>query len=126
METLVIDQARNTASSKADLIVMMAQELSSQNNRILNIENTVARMRVDLDSEMYLTPAQCLALQKTVKRKVGELADDKKELRGKYFAAAWRSVKDVFRVGHYSTIPRNRFNEAIRFAEEWFPLTPIE
>jgi len=108
------------------LIVKMAQELESQSSRMDKFEDSLVRMRYELDKEVYLKPDQCRAIQKAVAHKVYELAGEDKEIRRKYFAAIWRAVKDCFRVGNYHVIPRKQFNDALLFIEDWFPLTPIK
>lgn len=44
-----------------------------------------------------------------------------KKLQKKLFAEIYKSIKNIFQVPTYNSIPRGRYEEAVTFVERWQP-----
>ncbi|WP_029376917.1 BRO family protein [Staphylococcus xylosus] len=101
-----------TTSEQIQLIAKGNTELDE---RITNIEETYPIMH-----------GQAKHIQQLVARKVAEIVRNKfngyyKETSKKLFAEIYKSIKNIFQVPTYNSIPRGRYEEAVTFVERWQP-----
>ncbi|WP_204256397.1 BRO family protein [Mammaliicoccus sciuri] len=89
--------------------------------------NTELDERVTAIEESYpIMHGQAKHIQQLVARKVAEIVRNKfngyyKETSKKLFAEIYRSIKKIFQVPTYNSIPRGRYEEAVKFIEQWQP-----
>ncbi|WP_239760877.1 ORF6C domain-containing protein [Mammaliicoccus sp. N-M51] len=89
--------------------------------------NTELDERVTAIEESYpIMHGQAKHIQQLVARKVAEIVRNKfngyyKETSKKLFAEIYRSIKKIFQVPTYHNIPRGRYEEAVKFIEQWQP-----
>lgn len=101
--------------TNAEKIKYIAQGTEELDERVTAIEKTYPIM-----------PGEARHIQKLVKRKVAEIVRNKfngyyQEVSKKLFSEIYKSIKKIFEVPTYTSIPRGRYREAIQFIEEWQP-----
>ncbi|RIL48809.1 phage repressor protein [Mammaliicoccus fleurettii] len=100
---------------------------TSQQIQLIAQGNTELDERVTAIEESYpIMHGQAKHIQQLVARKVAEIVRNKfngyyKETSKKLFSEIYRSIKKVFQVPTYNSIPRGRYEEAVKFIEKWQP-----
>ncbi|MFI3546329.1 ORF6C domain-containing protein [Mammaliicoccus sciuri] len=100
---------------------------TSEQIQLIAQGNTELDERVTAIEESYpIMHGQAKHIQQLVARKVAEIVRNKfngyyKETSKKLFAEIYRSIKKIFQVPTYNSIPRGRYEEAVKFIEEWQP-----
>ncbi|MCJ1780434.1 BRO family protein [Mammaliicoccus sciuri] len=100
---------------------------TSEQIQLIAQGNTELDERVTAIEESYpIMHGQAKHIQQLVARKVAEIVRNKfngyyKETSKKLFAEIYRSIKKIFQVPTYHNIPRGRYEEAVKFIEQWQP-----
>lgn len=100
---------------------------TSEQIQLIAQGNTELDERVTVIEESYpIMHGQAKHIQQLVARKVAEIVRNKfngyyKETSKKLFAEIYRSIKKIFQVPTYNSIPRGRYEEAVKFIEQWQP-----
>ena len=100
---------------------------TSEQIQLIAQGNTELDERVTAIEESYpIMHGQAKHIQQLVARKVAEIVRNKfngyyKETSKKLFAEIYRSIKKIFQVPTYNSIPRGRYEEAVKFIEQWQP-----
>lgn len=100
---------------------------TSEQIQLIAQGNTELDERVTAIEESYpIMHGQAKHIQQLVARKVAEIVRNKfngyyKETSKKLFAEIYRSIKKIFQVPTYNCIPRGRYEEAVKFIEQWQP-----
>lgn len=100
---------------------------TSEQIQLIAKGNTELDERVTAIEESYpIMHGQAKHIQQLVARKVAEIVRNKfngyyKETSKKLFAEIYRSIKKIFQVPTYNSIPRGRYEEAVKFIEQWQP-----
>ncbi|WP_436875355.1 BRO family protein [Mammaliicoccus sciuri] len=100
---------------------------TSEQIQLIAQGNTELDERVSAIEESYpIMHGQAKHIQQLVARKVAEIVRNKfngyyKETSKKLFAEIYRSIKKIFQVPTYNSIPRGRYEEAVKFIEQWQP-----
>lgn len=100
---------------------------TSEQIQLIAQGNTELDERVTAIEESYpIMHGQAKHIQQLVARKVAEVVRNKfngyyKETSKKLFAEIYRSIKKIFQVPTYNSIPRGRYEEAVKFIEQWQP-----
>ncbi|RXY85761.1 BRO family protein [Mammaliicoccus sp. A-M4] len=100
---------------------------TSEQIQLIAQGNTELDERVTAIEESYpIMHGQAKHIQQLVARKVAEIVRNKfngyyKETSKKLFAEIYRSIKKIFQVPTYNSIPRGRYEEAVKFVEQWQP-----
>ncbi|NKD48222.1 BRO family protein [Mammaliicoccus sciuri] len=100
---------------------------TSEQIQLIAQGNTELDERVTAIEESYpIMHGQAKHIQQLVARKVAEIVRNKfngyyKETSKKLFAEIYRSIKKIFQVPTYYSIPRGRYEEAVKFIEQWQP-----
>ncbi|WP_239733361.1 BRO family protein [Mammaliicoccus sp. J-M41] len=100
---------------------------TSEQIQLIAQGNTELDERVTAIEESYpIMHGQAKHIQQLVARKVAEIVRNKfngyyKETSKKLFAEIYRSIKKIFQVPTYNSIPRGRYEEAVKFVEQWKP-----
>lgn len=100
---------------------------TSEQIQLIAQGNTELDERVTAIEESYpIMHGQAKHIQQLVARKVAEIVRNKfngyyKETSKKLFAEIYRSIKKIFQVPTYNSIPRGRYDEAVKFIEQWQP-----
>lgn len=100
---------------------------TSEQIQLIAQGNTELDERVTAIEESYpIMHGQAKHIQQLVARKVAEIVRNKfngyyKETSKKLFAEIYRSIKKFFQVPTYNSIPRGRYEEAVKFIEQWQP-----
>lgn len=83
--------------------------------------------RVTAIEQTYpIMPGEAKHIQYLVRQKVAEVVRNKfsgyyKETSRKLFSEIYKSIKNIFQVPTYTSIPRGRYTEAVKFVQEWQP-----
>ncbi|WP_204236777.1 BRO family protein [Mammaliicoccus sciuri] len=100
---------------------------TSEQIQLIAQGNTELDERVTAIEESYpIMHGQAKHIQQLVARKVAEIVRNKfngyyKETSKKLFAEIYRSIKKIYQVPTYNSIPRGRYDEAVKFIEQWQP-----
>ncbi|WP_204236091.1 BRO family protein [Mammaliicoccus sciuri] len=100
---------------------------TSEQIQLIAQGNTELDERVTAIEESYpIMHGQAKHIQQLVATKVAEIVRNKfngyyKETSKKLFAEIYRSIKKIFQVPTYNCIPRGRYEEAVKFIEQWQP-----
>lgn len=99
----------------SEQIQLIAQGNTELDERITAIEETYPIMH-----------GQAKHIQQLVAQKVAEIVRNKfnghyKLVSKKLFAELYKSIKNIFQVPTYTSIPRGRYQEAVQFIEKWQP-----
>ncbi|WQJ75247.1 BRO family protein [Mammaliicoccus sciuri] len=100
---------------------------TSEQIQLIAQGNTELDERVTAIEESYpIMHGQAKHIQQLVARKVAEIVRNKfngyyKETSNKLFAEIYRSIKKIYQVPTYNSIPRGRYDEAVKFIEQWQP-----
>lgn len=100
---------------------------TSEQIQLIAQGNTELDERVTAIEESYpIMHGQAKHIQQLVARKVAEIVRNNfngyyKETSKKLFAEIYRSIKKIFQVPTYNSIPRGRYDEAVKFIEQWQP-----
>ncbi len=117
----VLPQIRKTGSYQVKPLT------TSEQIQLIAQGNTELDERVTAIEESYpIMHGQAKHIQQLVARKVAEIVRNKfngyyKETSKKLFAEIYRSIKKIFQVPTYNSIPRGRYEEAVKFIEQWQP-----
>lgn len=117
----VLPTLRKTGSYQVKLLT------TSEQIQLIAQGNTELDERVTAIEESYpIMHGQAKHIQQLVARKVAEIVRNKfngyyKETSKKLFAEIYRSIKKFFQVPTYISIPRGRYEEAVKFIEQWQP-----
>lgn len=117
----VLPQIRKTGSYQVKPLT------TSEQIQLIAQGNTELDERVTAIEESYpIMHGQAKHIQQLVARKVAEIVRNKfngyyKETSKKLFAEIYRSIKKIFQVPTYNCIPRGRYEEAVKFIEQWQP-----
>lgn len=117
----VLPELRKTGTYQAkplttsEQIQLIAKGNNELDERITTIEETYPIMH-----------GQAKHIQQLVAKKVAEIVRNKfngyyKETSKKLFAEIYKSIKNIFQVPTYNSIPRGRYEEAVTFVESWQP-----
>lgn len=117
----VLPELRKTGTYQAkplttsEQIQLIAKGNNELDERITTIEETYPIMH-----------GQAKHIQQLVAKKVAEIVRNKfngyyKETSKKLFAEIYKSIKNIFQVPTYNSIPRGRYEEAVTFVERWQP-----
>ncbi|OLF32246.1 BRO family protein [Staphylococcus sp. 47.1] len=99
----------------SEQIQLIAQGNTELDERLTAIEETYPIMH-----------GQAKHIQQLVAQKVAEIVRNKfnghyKLVSKKLFAELYKSIKNIFQVPTYTSIPRGRYQEAVQFIEKWQP-----
>lgn len=117
----VLPQIRKTGSYQAKPLT------TSQQIQLIAQGNTELDERVTAIEENYpIMHGEAKHIQKLVAIKVAEIVRNKfngyyKAVSKKLFADLYKSIKNVFQVTTYTSIPRGRYLEAVKYVERWQP-----
>lgn len=117
----VLPQIRKTGSYQAKPLT------TSQQIQLIAQGNTELDERVTAIEENYpIMHGEAKHIQKLVAIKVAEIVRNKfngcyKAVSKKLFADLYKSIKNVFQVTTYTSIPRGRYQEAVKYVERWQP-----
>lgn len=117
----VLPQIRKTGSYQAKPLT------TSQQIQLIAQGNTELDERVTAIEENYpIMHGEAKHIQKLVAIKVAEIVRNKfngyyKVVSKKLFADLYKSIKNVFQVTTYTSIPRGRYQEAVKYVERWQP-----
>lgn len=117
----VLPQIRKTGSYQAKPLT------TSQQIQLIAQGNTELDERVTAIEENYpIMHGEAKHIQKLVAIKVAEIVRNKfngyyKTVSKKLFAELYKSIKNVFQVTTYTSIPRGRYQEAVKYVERWQP-----
>lgn len=117
----VLPSLRKTGSyqskplTTSEQIQLIAQGNTELDERVTAIEQTYPIM-----------PGEAKHIQYLVRQKVAEVVRNKfsgyyKETSRKLFSEIYKSIKNIFQVPTYTSIPRGRYTEAVKFVQEWQP-----
>jgi prophage antirepressor-like protein len=124
----------STKSSPADgKYLMIAESLiaelkgikSGQEDFKAEVKHDIDEFRTTIETQVYLTQPQSVALKKAVERRVRNLFPDDNDYAiqsKKMFSSIWRDLKDVHQVPSYREIPRIHFQNAMQYVENWQPI----
>ena len=91
--------------------------IDDHENRIVNLEN---HMTIDYGQQRVLEDT----VNKTVINVLGgKDSDAYKEVGRKVFAECNRDLKHYFNVNARNNVPKNRFDDAVKYAKNWKPCT---
>lgn len=117
----VLPTLRKTGSYQAKPLT------TSQQIQLIAQGNTELDERVTAIEEKYpIMHGEAKHIQKLVAIKVAEIVRNKfngyyKAVSKKLFAELYKSIKNVFQVTTYTSIPRGRYQEAVKYVERWQP-----
>ncbi|WP_416349738.1 BRO family protein [Mammaliicoccus lentus] len=117
----VLPTLRKTGSYQAKPLT------TSQQIQLIAQGNTELDERVTAIEENYpIMHGEAKHIQKLVAIKVAEIVRNKfngyyKAVSKKLFAELYKSIKNVFQVTTYTSIPRGRYQEAVKYVERWQP-----
>lgn len=99
----------------SEQIQLIAQGNTELDERLTAIEETYPIMH-----------GEAKHIQQLVARKVAEIVRNKfnghyNAVARKLFAELYKSIKNIFQVPTYTSIPRGRYQEAVQFIEKWQP-----
>ncbi|MGS0654908.1 BRO family protein [Staphylococcus arlettae] len=100
---------------------------TSEQIQLIAQGNTELDERVTAIEETYpIMPGEAKHIQYLVRQKVAEVVRNKfngyyKETSRKLFSEIYKSIKNIFQVPTYTSIPRGRYTEAVKFVQEWQP-----
>lgn len=99
----------------SEQIQLIAQGNTELDERLTAIEETYPIMH-----------GEAKHIQQLVARKVAEIVRNKfnghyNTVARKLFAELYKSIKNIFQVPTYTSIPRSRYQEAVQFIEKWQP-----
>lgn len=105
--------------SQLEILQVAVNELSSQDKRITNLEEN-----------MRINGAQEYRINKNGRGKVVECLGGKdsnayKTIGKKVFSQFWNEFKRYFQIPRYGELPKKRFEEGIRYIQEWTPDTGL-
>ena len=110
-------------SQAMDLLDKALMIMRGVEHRVTDHDGRIVALEHQMEKEVYITPAQAVALTDAVKQKVREVCGDSYKEQSKImFPALWRSVKREFGVTQYREIPRIKIDIAIKMVREWKPL----
>ncbi|MCE7787026.1 ORF6C domain-containing protein [Staphylococcus xylosus] len=117
----VLPELRKTGTYQAKLLT------TSEQIQLIAKGNTELDERITTIEETYpIMHGQAKHIQQLVAKKVAEIVRNKfngyyKETSKKLFAEIYKSIKNIFQVPTYNSIPRGRYEEAVTFVERWQP-----
>ncbi|WP_145447425.1 BRO family protein [Staphylococcus hominis] len=100
---------------------------TSEQIQLIAQGNTELDERVTAIEQSYpIMHGEAKHIQKLVGQKVAEVVRNKfngyyKQVSKKLFSEIYKSIKNVFQVPSYTCIPRGRYQEAVKFVEQWQP-----
>ncbi|WP_347099654.1 BRO family protein [Staphylococcus ureilyticus] len=100
---------------------------TSEQIQLIAQGNTELDERLTAIEESYpIMHGEAKHIQQLVARKVAEIVRNKfnghyNTVARKLFAELYKSIKNIFQVPTYTSIPRGRYQEAIQFIEKWQP-----
>lgn len=100
---------------------------TSEQIQLIAQGNTELDERVTAIEQAYpIMPGEAKHIQYLVRQKVAEVVRNKfsgyyKETSRKLFSEIYKSIKNIFQVPTYTSIPRGRYTEAVKFVQEWQP-----
>lgn len=100
---------------------------TSEQIQLIAQGNTELDERVTAIEQSYpIMHGEAKHIQKLVGQKVAEVVRNKfngyyKQVSKKIFSEIYKSIKNVFQVPSYTCIPRGRYQEAVKFVEQWQP-----
>lgn len=117
----VLPELRKTGTYQAKPLT------TSEQIQLIAKGNTELDERITTIEETYpIMHGQAKHIQQLVAKKVAEIVRNKfngyyKETSKKLFAEIYKSIKNIFQVPTYNSIPRGRYEEAVTFVERWQP-----
>ena len=118
----VIPEIRKTGGyqkklSPQEIMRIQLGMIDDHENRIVNLEN---HMTIDYGQQRVLEDT----VNKTVINVLGgKDSDAYKEVGRKVFAECNRDLKHYFNVNARNNVPKNRFDDAVKYAKNWKPCT---
>ncbi|MGW7888656.1 BRO family protein [Staphylococcus xylosus] len=100
---------------------------TSEQIQLIAQGNTELDERLTAIEESYpIMHGEAKHIQQLVAQKVAEIVRNKfngyyNAVARKLFAELYKSIKNIFQVPTYTSIPRGRYQEAIQFIEKWQP-----
>lgn len=100
---------------------------TSEQIQLIAQGNTELDERLTAIEESYpIMHGEAKHIQQLVAQKVAEIVRNKfngyyNTVARKLFAELYKSIKNIFQVPTYTSIPRGRYQEAIQFIEKWQP-----
>ncbi|WP_419744319.1 BRO family protein [Staphylococcus sp. LKG3-1] len=100
---------------------------TSEQIQLIAQGNTELDERLTAIEESYpIMHGEAKHIQQLVARKVAEIVRNKfnghyNTVARKLFAELYKSIKNIFQVPTYTSIPRGRYQEAVQFIEKWQP-----
>lgn len=100
---------------------------TSEQIQLIAQGNTELDERVTAIEQSYpIMHGEAKHIQKLVGQKVAEVVRNKfngyyKQVSKKLFSEIYKSIKNVFQVPSYTCIPRGRYQEPVKFVEQWQP-----
>ncbi len=122
-----------TYQAKQDPITLALEAALETRKTVQTIQTEVKEVKADIEElrdNLHITSSQAKVIRKKVAEKVYEALGGKesnayKHLNKKLFSACWGEFKDYFDINEFRDLPKNKFEDGMKFLFMWQPRTEM-
>ncbi|WP_369378735.1 Rha family transcriptional regulator [Lysinibacillus fusiformis] len=127
------EQVINQTNLPQDPITLALEAALETRKTVQTIQTEVKEVKADIEElrdNLHLTSSQAKVIRKKVAEKVYEALGGKesnayKHLNKKLFSACWGEFKDYFDINEFRDLPKNKFEDGMKFLFMWQPRTEM-
>ncbi|MBD8522384.1 Rha family transcriptional regulator [Lysinibacillus fusiformis] len=127
------EQVINQTNLPQDPITLALEAALETRKTVQTIQTEVKEVKADIEElrdNLHITSSQAKVIRKKVAEKVYEALGGKesnayKHLNKKLFSACWGEFKDYFDINEFRDLPKNKFEDGMKFLFMWQPRTEM-